>query len=112
LIGASQVRKQLRWPQILAYLGGKNEVVDELAKLSSSRATVPTRVFLQELHEPSISKVLAKAIKVAESSQETLHPKESITESPEVMEIHSDWHTPFMIYLRTRGLPEDKIDRE
>jgi hypothetical protein len=25
----------------------------------------------------------------------------TITESAEVMEIHSDWHTPFMIYLRT-----------
>jgi hypothetical protein len=59
--------------------------------------------FLQELNEPSISKALAKATKVAESSQETLPPKESITESLEVMEIHSDWCTPFMIYLRIGG---------
>jgi hypothetical protein len=28
------------------------------------------------------------------------------------MEIHSDWHTPFMIYLKTGGLLEDKADRE
>jgi hypothetical protein len=90
----------------------KNEVTDELAKLDSSSATVPTGVFLQEFHEPSISKALAKATKAAESSQETLPPKESITESPEVMEIYSDWHTLFMIYLRIGGLPKDKIDRE
>jgi hypothetical protein len=59
---------------------------------------VPTRFFLRELHEPSISKVLAKATKAAES--------------PEVMEIHLDWCTPFMIYLRTGGLLGDKVERE
>jgi hypothetical protein len=71
---------------------------------------IPTRVFLHEFHEPSISKALAKATKVAVSSQETPPPSESITESPEVIEIYSDWHTPFMIYFRTGGLPKDKVD--
>jgi hypothetical protein len=45
---------------------------------------------LQELHEPSISKVLAKASKATESSQETPPSIETIPESPKVMEIHSD----------------------
>jgi hypothetical protein len=27
-------------------------------------------------------------------------------------EIHLDWGTPFMIYLRIGGLPEDKIMRK
>jgi hypothetical protein len=70
---------------------------------------VPTRVFLQELHEPTISKALAKA---DELSQETPPPPDSITESPEVMEIHSNWRTMFMVYLRTRGLSEDKVKCE
>jgi hypothetical protein len=87
-----------------------NEVTNELAKLSSSRAMVPIGVFLQELHEPSILKALAKVTKMAKSSQETLPPSESITETPEVMEIYSDWCTSFMIYLRIGGLPEDKAD--
>jgi hypothetical protein len=52
----------------LYILQGKNDVVDELAKLGSSRAMVLTGVFLQELHESSISKALAKATKAAESS--------------------------------------------
>jgi hypothetical protein len=86
--------------------------MDELAKLSSSRAMVPTGVFLQEIHEPSISKAFAKATKVAESSQETPPPSESITESPEAMEIHTNWRTLFMIYFGTGGLPEDKVDRD
>jgi hypothetical protein len=73
---------------------------------------VPTGVFQQELHEPSNSKGLAKATKVVESSQETPPPSKSIPESTEVMEIHSDWRTPFMIYCRTGGLLEDKVDHE
>jgi hypothetical protein len=28
------------------------------------------------------------------------------------MEIHSDWCTPFMIYLKIEDLPDHKIDRE
>jgi hypothetical protein len=28
------------------------------------------------------------------------------------MEIHSDWRTPFMIYLRIGVLPEDKVECE
>jgi hypothetical protein len=73
---------------------------------------VPTGVFLQELHESSISKDLEKAIKAAESSQEAPPSTKSITESPEVMEIHSDWCTLFIDYLRTGSLLEDKVDRE
>jgi hypothetical protein len=49
---------------------------------------------------------------VAESSQESPPPCETITETPEAMEIHSDWRTPFMTFLRTGGLPEDKVDHE
>jgi hypothetical protein len=71
-------------------LRGKNEVTDELAKLGSSRAMVLPRVFMQELHEPSITKALAKARKVIESSRETTLPIVSISESPEGKEIHSD----------------------
>jgi ribonuclease HI len=74
----------------LHILRGKNEITDELARLGSSRAMLPTWVFLQELHEPSISKALAKATKVVASSQETPPPSVNITKLPEVMEIQSD----------------------
>jgi hypothetical protein len=71
-------------------LQGKNKVADKLAKLSSSWAMIPAWVFLQKLHEPTISKALTKANKAVKSSQETPPPPDSITESPEVTEIHSD----------------------
>jgi hypothetical protein len=86
--------------------------MDVLANLGSGRAIVPTRVLLQEVHEPSISKTLAKANMVAESSQETPPSIESISESPEVKEIHFDWRTLFIIDLRIGGLPEDKNEHE
>jgi hypothetical protein len=54
--------------EYLHILRGKNEAADELAKLGFSRAMVPTWVFLQELHVPSIAKTLAKASKAAKSS--------------------------------------------
>jgi ribonuclease HI len=72
---------------------GKNEIMDQLAELGSSRVMVPIGVFLQELHEPIISKALAKASKAFESSRESPSPIESISESPEAMEIHSNWCT-------------------
>jgi hypothetical protein len=67
---------------------------------------------MQELHEPSITKAIAKASKAAESSLETTSPIQSISESPEGMEVHSDWCIPFMIYLRIGGLLEDKDECE
>ena len=98
--------------EYLHILRGRNEIADELAKLGSSRATVPPGVFMQELHEPSIASALAKANKATESSQETTPPVGNISESPEAMEVHSDWHTLFVIYLRTGGLPDDKDESE
>jgi hypothetical protein len=89
-------------------LQGHNEVTDELAKLGSSQVVVPLGVFMQELHETSVMKALAKANKAPESSQETMPPTESISESPEVMGVHLNWRTPFKIYLRIGGLPDDK----
>jgi hypothetical protein len=67
---------------------------------------------LQKVHAPTTSKALAKANEAAESSQRSPPPPDSIAESPKVMEIHSDWRTPLMIYLRTGGLPEDKVNDE
>jgi hypothetical protein len=98
--------------EYLHILRGRNEVADELAKISSSQAMPPPGVFMKELQEPSIGKALGKANKVVESSKETTPLAESISESPEAMEVYSDWHTLFMIYIRTEGLPNDKDEHE
>jgi hypothetical protein len=49
---------------------------------------------------------------VAESSQKTRPLVEDKFESPYVMVVHLDWHTPFMMYLMTEGLLDDKDERE
>jgi hypothetical protein len=67
---------------------------------------------MRELHEPSISRALSKASKVAESFERTAPLNDDKPESPDIMIVHSDWRTPFMIYLKTGGLPEDKDERE
>jgi hypothetical protein len=80
---------------------------DELAKLGSSRDTVLPRVFIQELHKPSISKALSKAIKTTESIDVATKPTDDKPESSEVMTVHADWCTPFMTYDKTGGFSED-----
>jgi hypothetical protein len=64
---------------------------------------------MQELRHPSMTKAFSKANKAAKSSQETRPPIEGLSES---LEVHSDWHTQFMMYLRTGGLPDDKYEYE
>jgi ribonuclease HI len=60
--------------EYLHVLHGRNEVADELAKLGSSQAMVPLGVSVQELHEPSISRVSSKASKDAKSIDVLLRP--------------------------------------
>ena len=83
---------------------------------------VPPGVFLQELHEPSISRALAKASKPAESSEtqeESPATQEESSEQPaespaspdelaktpddsaSIMAVDSDWRTRFRVYLET-----------
>jgi hypothetical protein len=89
-----------------------NEVANELAKIGLNRATVPPVVFMQELHEPSISKTLFKAIKDAESVEGVAPSNDNEPESPNVMIVRLNWCTPFMMYLKTGDLHEDKDERE
>jgi hypothetical protein len=57
-------------------------------------------------------KSFSKSFQGGQVIQETPPPIKSKTESPEVMEMYSNWHTPFMIYFRTGGLPEDNVEWE
>jgi hypothetical protein len=87
-------------------------VTDELAKLGSSQGMVPPGVFMQELHEPSINKAISKSNKTVESIDGTAAPADDKSNSSDIMMVDSDWRTPFMIYLKTGGFPEDKDERE
>src|SRR5438105_7293265 len=74
-------------------LRNDNNEADELAKMGSKRTPVPTGVFFQQLHQPTIS-------------EEAVEPAIKPTET-EVFVITSDWTTPYLNYLLRDELPED-----
>jgi hypothetical protein len=71
-----------------------NVGADVLSKLGSDRANVPPRVFVHELHHPSI--------KALDSSSITQGPKEP---DREVLMIEVDWRVTFIDYIQEHKLP-------
>jgi hypothetical protein len=70
-----------------------NIAVDILSKLGSTHSQVPIRVFVHELHAPSIS----------EPTLTTTYPAPQ-QPGQEVMMIHIDWRQPFI----DKKVPSDK----
>jgi hypothetical protein len=93
-------------------LWGRNEVADELTKFGSNQVTLQLGVFMQELHEPSISKALDKSSNAAEPIDDIATPADNMTDSSKVMIVDSNWCTLFMIYLKIGGLPNNKVERD
>src|SRR6266508_4274141 len=79
-------------------LRNNNNEADELAKMGSRRAPVLTGVFVQQLHQPTISKGSAE---LADKP-----PAE------EVFMINPEWTTPYLNYLINDELPEDRAEAE
>jgi ribonuclease HI len=74
-----------------------NATADVLSKLGSTRAQVHVRVFVHELHAPSIP----------EPAPTTTEPVPS-QPSQEVMMIDVNWRRPFVDYIREQKVPSDK----
>src|SRR6266542_476431 len=79
-------------------LWNDNNEADELAKMGSKRTPVPTGVFVQQLHQPTIS-------------EEVTEPVNKPIEA-EVLAIDPDWTTPYLSYLLHDELPEDRAEAE
>src|SRR5207253_10792239 len=77
-------------------LRNDNNEANELAKLGSKRAPVPTGVFVQQLHQPTIS-------------EEATEPVNKPTEA-EVFAINPYWTTSYLNYLLRDELPEDRAE--
>src|SRR5438105_2208213 len=69
---------------------------NELAKMGSKRTPVPTGVFVQQIHQPTISE---------EATELVNKPIEA-----EVFTINPDWITPNLNYLLHDELPEDRAE--
>jgi hypothetical protein len=85
----------LKYHQVLR---GHNKVADELAKHRSSWGATPPGVFMQDLHEPSISKALFNFNKASKSVDDTMTRADDNADSSKDMVIDFDRHPPFMIY--------------
>ena len=89
----------------------KNQAADDLAKIGSKREAIPSGVFLEHIHTPSV--------KEDPFTEEAPQPK-SITNPTEVevpavvnlimeaLVITPDWTVPYIAYILRKELPEDE----
>jgi hypothetical protein len=72
---------------------------DTLSKLGSSRKAIPPVVFLEHMHVPSVKMVDPENPDLASSLVFI------------VMHVNPPWAEPYLEYLMTKKLPEDKAQR-
>jgi hypothetical protein len=94
-----------------------NEATDELAKIASSRATVPTDIFTRDLHQPSIDTRVGRG-----TDSPSLDPSpeaEAPSTGAEVMQTEGstlpadrelDWRVLYLDHLIQGDLPLDKTE--
>ena len=89
----------------------KNQAADDLAKIGSKREAIPSGVFLEHIHTPSV--------KEDPFTEETPQPKSATdpteVEVPavvdlimEVLVVIPDWTIPYVAYILRKELPEDE----
>jgi len=91
-----------------------NEVADELAKIASTRGTVPPDAFSRDLHEPSVDLGPGAGVEAAPAQQ--TDTVEALLIAAEAMELEQrpgqpfDWRRPFLDCLIRCKLPEDRSE--
>ena len=89
----------------------KNQAADDLAKIGSKREAIPSGVFLEHIHTPSV--------KEDPFTEEAPQPKSATdpteVEVPavvdlvmEVLVVIPDWTVPYIAYILRKELPEDE----
>jgi len=88
-----------------------NEAADKLAKIASTRGTVPPDAFSRDLREPSVD--LGSGAGIEATTLLQTDAIEALLAATEVMEAEQrpgrpfDWRTPFLDCLIRCELPED-----
>ncbi|XP_073360482.1 uncharacterized protein [Aegilops tauschii subsp. strangulata] len=89
----------------------KNQAADDLAKIGSTQKPIPSNVFLEHLHAPSVQEDPFK-----EEPPQPISPTDPTeVEIPavvdlimEVLVITPDWTVPYIAYILGKELPEDE----
>jgi hypothetical protein len=97
LPGSLQAREQVLWPRVPSCRLRQQRCNGCLSELGSTRAQVPVRVFIHELHTSSIPESVPTTTDSAPSQP-----------GQEVMMIDIDWRQPFIDYIREQKVPSDK----
>ena len=89
----------------------KNQAADDLAKIGSKREAIPSNVFLEHIHSPSVQE--DPFTDEAPQPKSATDPTE--VEIPavvdlimEVLAITPDWTIPYIAYILRKELPEDE----
>ena len=91
-----------------------NEAADELAKIASTRGTVPPDAFSRDLHEPSVD--LGSGAGIDATPAQQADTVDALLMAAEVMEVEQrpgrpfDWRTPFLNCLIRCELLEDRSE--
>ena len=75
----------------------RNMDADILSKLGSSRAKVPSGIFVQELHHPSV-----------QVDEMSMPPDQHIL----TLDAPTDWRAPIIKYILNEEIPKDKAEAE
>lgn len=91
----------------------KNQLADELAKIRSTRKPVPSNVFLEHLHTPSVQE--DPFIEEPPQPMSTYNPTEIDVPTVvyfvmEILVITPEWTVPYIPYILRRELPEDDVE--
>src|SRR4051812_27493340 len=92
----------------------QNQPADHLAKLGSTRGQVPSGVYLEHLHAPTVKEDPYLEADPSMLPDENIPDKENI---PAVVDLVFDieivppeWTLPILRYLQNQELPEDEVE--
>src|ERR1043165_452239 len=92
----------------------QNQAADDLAKLGSTRGQIPSGIYSEHLHSPTIKEDPYSEVDPSMLPDENIPDKEDI---PAIVDlvfdievIHPEWTLPILMYLQKQELPEDEVE--
>ncbi|XP_020154712.1 uncharacterized protein [Aegilops tauschii subsp. strangulata] len=89
----------------------KNQAADDLAKIGSTRKPIPSNVFLEHIHTPSIQEdpfTEEPPQQISSTNLTKIEVPAVVDLIMEVLVITPDWTVPYIAYLLRQELPEDE----